>query len=129
MLKVGRIECLKDLGSTVLPADFSGSLGQPLHLTPDGRFMYASSAPPAQLPHSGIDGDSGRLILVGNYPTEKQPRGFNIDPKGKYLLAAGENSNGVCSYEIRQNTGALRKLSHLNVGKSPNRVEIIVLPH
>ena len=57
-----------------------------------------------------------------------QPRGFNIDPEGKYLLALGEKSNGLSTYEIDAHTGALWKLSHFNVGKAPNWVEIIALP-
>lgn len=37
-----------------------------------------------------------------------QPRGFNIDPEGKYLLALGEKSNGLSTYDIDEHTGALR---------------------
>lgn len=34
----------------------------------------------------------------------------------------------MSTYEIEQKTGALRRLSHLDVGKNPNWVEIIALP-
>jgi 6-phosphogluconolactonase len=37
-------------------------------------------------------------------------------------------SNGLSSYAIDRNTGALRKLSHQALGKNPNWVEIVALP-
>ena len=33
-----------------------------------------------------IDPDKGTLTAIGKWPTEKTPRGFNIDPRGKFLL-------------------------------------------
>jgi 6-phosphogluconolactonase len=98
-----------------------------IHLTPDGRFLYASERTSSTIAAFRVNGDSGQLALIGNYPTETQPRGFNIDPAGKYLLAAGQRSNGLSTYEIDRNTGALRRLSRLEVGRNPNWVEMVVL--
>jgi 6-phosphogluconolactonase len=99
-----------------------------LHLTPDGRFLFASERRSSTIAAFRVNGDSGKLSLIGNYPTEAQPRGFSIDPQGKYLLAAGQISNGLSTYEIDEKTGALRQLSHLDIGKNPNWVEIVALP-
>lgn len=95
-----------------------------LHLTPDGKFLYASERRSSTLAAFRVGGD-GTLALVDNYPTEKQPRGFNIDPSGRYLLAAGQLSNSMTSYEIDGKSGKLTKLKEYPVGKNPNWVEIV----
>ncbi len=115
--------------NSVMPA---GSKDKPwaadIHLTPSGRFLYASERTSSTIAAFRVNGDSGKLALIGNYLTETQPRGFNIDPEGKYLIAVGQKSHGMSTYEIDQKTGALRRLSHLDVGKNPNWVEIVALP-
>jgi 6-phosphogluconolactonase len=114
---------------SIMPAGFTDKpWAADIHLTPDGRFLYASERSSNTIAACRINGDSGKLTLIGNYPTERQPRGFNIDPGGKYLLVVGEKSNGLTVYEIHRKSGTLRKLSHMDVGKGPNWVEIIALP-
>lgn len=61
-------------------------------------------------------------------PTEKQPRGFNIDPTGHYLAAVGELSDSMTVYAIDQSSGALSKLKSYPTGKKPNWVEFLSLP-
>ena len=48
----------------------------------------------------------------------KQPRGFSIDPTGRYLLAAGQLSNSMTAYAIDKATGKLTKLKDYPVGKN-----------
>ncbi len=120
---------LTPLGSiSVMPAGFDKKKPwtADIHLTPDGRFLYASERSSSTIAAFRVT--DGTLTLIGHYPTETQPRGFNVDPQGRYLLAVGEQSNGLSVYEIHPKTGALRKLSHMDVGKAPNWVEIIGLP-
>ncbi|WP_447987169.1 lactonase family protein [Nitrospira sp. Nam74] len=113
---------------SIMPAGFTAKpWTADIHLTPDGRFLYASERSSNTIAACRVNGDSGKLTLIGNYATEMQPRGFNIDPGGKYLLAVGEKSHGLTIYAIHQKTGVLRKLSHMDVGKGPNWVEIIAL--
>lgn len=114
---------------SMTPAAFEGKpSAADIHLTPDGKFLYASERASNTIAAFRINGESGQLTLIGNYPTETQPRGFNIDPQGKYLLAAGQKSNGLITYEINRDTGALRRLSRLDLGQNPNWIEIVVLP-
>jgi len=58
-------------------------------------------------------------------PTEKQPRGFAIDPKGRFLVACGEKSETVSVYSIDAASGALRLLKQYPGGKGANWVEIV----
>jgi len=75
-----------------------------------------------------VDPAKGTLTPIGSVPTEKQPRGFGIDPAGRYLLAVGQLSHGLSSYSIDQSSGKLTKLKEYPMGKNPNWVEIIDLP-
>ncbi|MCA1322996.1 lactonase family protein [Herbaspirillum sp. alder98] len=98
-----------------------------LHLTPDGRFLYASERTSSSLTSYAVDTASGKLTRLGNIPTETQPRGFNIDPQGRFLLAVGQKA-GLTSYAIDRDSGALKPLFRYTLGRNPNWVEIIDLP-
>lgn len=99
-----------------------------LHLTPDGRFLYASERTSNTLTAYSVDLASGKLTRLANLPTETQPRGFNIDPQGRFLLAVGQKSNALTSYTIDRASGALQPLFRYTLGRNPNWVEIIDLP-
>ena len=115
--------------TTVLPPGFSGKpWGADVHLSPDGRFLYASDRTSSTLAAFKVDAASGRLSLIGHVPTEKTPRGFAIDPNGRYLVAAGQDSHGVSVYAIDPASGALGFLKRYALGKNPNWVEIVDLP-
>jgi len=109
-------------GSTVKPwaAD--------LHFTPDGRFLYASERNSSTISGFRVDADTGRVTLIGHTPTEKEPRGFNIDSSGRYLLAVGQASHAMSTYSIDQQTGQLTKLNTYGMGKNPNWVETVTFP-
>jgi 6-phosphogluconolactonase len=99
-----------------------------LHVTPDGRFLYASERRSSTLAGFRIDPSNGTLTSIGSVATEKQPRGFNIDSTGRYLLAVGQLSHGLSSYAIDPVNGTLTKLKEYPVGKNPNWIEIVDLP-
>ena len=110
---------------SIVPADFSGDKpwGADVHLTPDGRFLFASERTSSTLASFRVDKQTGTLTRIGTWPTEKQPRGFNIDPSGNYLLAVGQLSTQMSVYRINKQTGALKALGHYPVGKNPNWIE------
>jgi 6-phosphogluconolactonase len=114
--------------ATALPKGFSGKpWAADIHLTPDGKFLYASERTTSTLAAFRVDPKTGALTSIDSYPTEKQPRGFNIDPSGHYLLSVGQLSNSLTSYSIDQATGKLIKLKEYPLGKNPNWVEIVNL--
>ncbi|MBR1170757.1 lactonase family protein [Bradyrhizobium liaoningense] len=115
--------------TTALPDGFSGKpWGADIHITPDGRFLYASERTTSTLTAYKVDGSSGKLTTIGSVPTEKQPRGFQVDPAGRYLAAVGELSGSMTVYAIDQGSGALAKLKSYPTGKKPNWVEFLNLP-
>jgi len=115
--------------TTALPEGFSGKpWAADIHITPDGRFLYASERTTNTLAGYKVDATSGKLTTIGSVPTEKQPRGFHIDPSGRYLVAVGELSDSMTVYAIDQSSGALAKLKSYPTGKKPNWVEFLTLP-
>jgi 6-phosphogluconolactonase len=99
-----------------------------LHLTPDGKFLYATERGTSMIAGFKVDPANGTLTLIDHTPTEQQPRGFAIDPTGRYLLAVGQLSDSLTSYAIDPATGKLTKLKQYPMGKNPNWVEIVNLP-
>ena len=87
------------------PHDGEGSAD--IHLSPDGRFLYASH----RLKGDGISvfsvASEGTLQSVGYQTTGRHPRNFAITPNGRYLLVACRDTNEVEIYERDSDTGLL----------------------
>ena len=114
---------------SALPPDFQGKpSAADLHITPNGKFLYGSERTSSTLAGFKVDPANGTLSPIGSVPTEKQPRGFNIDSSGRYLLAVGQLSHGLSSYTIDADSGKLTKLKEYPMGKNPNWVEIVDIP-
>jgi 6-phosphogluconolactonase len=96
-----------------------------LHLTPNGRFLYAAERTSSTLAGFRVDQASGKLTYLGSTPTEKQPRGFSIDPTGRHIVVSGELSDMIASYAIDAETGALKPVGRYPTGKGSNWVEIV----
>jgi 6-phosphogluconolactonase len=96
-----------------------------LHLTPNGRFLYASERTTSTIGAFQVDVTSGKLTFIGSTPTEKQPRGFNIDPTGQFVIVSGEKSDMLSVYAIQPESGALKAIGRYPTGKGANWVEIV----
>jgi 6-phosphogluconolactonase len=71
----------------MLPPDHKGEIAAAdLHVTPDGHFLYGSERKTSSLAGFRIDPQHGTLSPIGRWPTETTPRGFGIDPRGRFLL-------------------------------------------
>jgi len=92
-----------------IPA-FNGNIGSAaIKVSPDGRFLYASNRGDANdIVVYAINQDNGQLTYVSRVSSlGKGPRDFAIDPTGKYLLVANQNSNSIYVYKIDQTSGRL----------------------
>ena len=96
-----------------------------LHLTPTGRYLYAAERTSSSIGAFSIDAATGKLTYLRSTPTEKQPRGFQIDPSGRYLVASGEKSDTLSTYAIDPASGALKPIGKYPTGKGSNWVEIV----
>ena len=66
-----------------------------------------------------VSEDGSVLTKEGFQPTETQPRGFNVDHSGKYLIAAGQKSHHIAVYEIAGEQGLLTEKGRYAVGQGP----------
>ena len=98
-----------------------------LHLTPDERFLYASERRTNVLVGLRLRPD-GTLEPIGTVPGEQAPRGFAIDPRGRWLVCAGQESGCVAVYGIDARSGALTRLATYEAGGNPNWIEIVDFP-
>ncbi|HZP77046.1 MAG TPA: beta-propeller fold lactonase family protein [Pseudolabrys sp.] len=96
-----------------------------LRFTPNGKFLYTTERNTDKIALFTVALDSGKLIYVTNFATERQPRGINIDPSGQYLIASGEKSEQLSVYRIDTASGKLGEPKRFPVGKGANWVEIV----
>ena len=138
----GKTGLLTEVGSaSALPPDTKLAPGAPrpspgrnvdndvwasdLHLTPDGKFLYAAERTSSSLGAFSVDPATGKLTYLSSTPTEPQPRGFAIDPRGRTMIVSGEKSETISVYAIDPATGALSLRQKYPTGKGSNWVEIV----
>jgi len=95
---------------SILRKDYSGvKEAAEIAVHPNGKFLYASNrAGIDSISTFSVDPVKGTLTLKDEYPTMgKTPRNFAIDPTGKFLLAANQESNNIVIFRIDSTTGAL----------------------
>ena len=92
-----------------LPEGFEGAnTAADIHVTPDGRFVYATNRGHNSVAMFAIDQESGLPELQGYESTQgDHPRNFCIDPTGKWLFVANMNTNNIVTFAINGQTGAL----------------------
>ncbi len=84
-----------------------------IRVHPNGRFVYAANRGHDSIAVFSVDQDSvasngGKLTFVEREAVRGSwPRNFNLDPTGKWLLAAGRNSNTISVFRIDPQTGGL----------------------
>jgi 6-phosphogluconolactonase len=105
---------------STLPPNFTArSSGADVHLTPDGRFLYASNRGHESIAGYSVDQKSGELTGIGHFPTEKTPRSFAIDKDGRFLFAGGQGSGNIAAYRINPADGTLTQFAVYKAGRSP----------
>lgn len=114
----GNIECVQTLD--MMPTDFTDTRwGADIHITPDGRHLYTCDRTSSLITIFSISEDGSVLAIEGFQPTETQPRGFNVDHSGKFLIAAGQKSHHIALYEIQGEQGLLEEKGRYAVGQGP----------
>lgn len=126
----GFVYVVNELNSTVTACSFDGEKGKltmlhtvstvseshegakypaAIRISPDGKFLYAST----RGEHSKISvfhvEEDGRIYRIQETEVTHWPRDFNIHPSGKFLLAAGERSGIIEMYHIDAESGKMTK--------------------
>ena len=103
---------------STLPAGFSGSNSTAeVKVHPSGKFVWVSNRGHDSLAGFAID-SSGVLTAIGQTPTEKTPRSFDIEPSRRWAFGAGEGSGKLAVFKIDGDSGALSRVHTYDVGKS-----------
>lgn len=102
---------------STLPVNFGGtSWASDIHLHPNGKFLYGTNrgdGAPSSIVIYAIDPTTGTLNLIGHKPTQGDfPRGFGIDPTGRILVVANQESDNVMTFTINVQSGKLTASGH-----------------
>jgi 6-phosphogluconolactonase (cycloisomerase 2 family) len=98
---------------------FKGKIGGgAIHMSPDGRFLYATNRGDAnEILTYAVNPSDGHLKLLGRHSTlGKTPREFAIDPTGRWLIVGNQDSDSVYFFRRNPDTGEL--------ASDPKRLEI-----
>jgi 6-phosphogluconolactonase len=110
------------------PAGFTGNArAADLHVTPDGRFAYASVRETNAIAAFRVDPRNGLLARIALFDVVASPRAFALDSRGRFLICAGQTNNVVAVYEIDQDNGRLTPRHEVTVGANPSWVETLAL--
>jgi 6-phosphogluconolactonase len=105
--KDGKLNALKTI--TMLAPGFDGKVGAAdIHISPDGKFLYASNRGEAnEIVIYSID-NKGNLTYAGRQGEGiDTPRNFAIDPTGNFVLVGNQNGNDVAIFKRDKKTGLL----------------------
>lgn len=93
----------------MLPADFNGTnTAADIHISPDGRFLYATNRGHDSIAIFSIEESSGRLSFVDREPTRGgHPRNFAIDKLGEFVFIANRDNDNIVLFERDITSGLL----------------------
>jgi 6-phosphogluconolactonase len=103
----GRLRSFQEI--SMLPGGVTVAHSADIHVSPDGRFLYASNRKPANsIAIFRIDSSNGRLTIMGHAPSGGLvPRNFTFDPTGRFLLVANQESNNISIFRVDPKSGML----------------------
>ena len=84
-----------------------------IHISNDGRFLYASNRGHNSIAIFSIETD-GKLLLLGHELTRGNgPRNFALSPDNNFLLVANQHSENIVAFKRDPETGRLEYISEV----------------
>lgn len=85
-----------------------------IHISSDGKFLYASNRGDNSIAIFEVNAQDGSLILVAHESTRGDgPRNFSLTPDENYLLVANQNTKNIVSFKRNKVTGLLNYISEI----------------
>ncbi|HOY12970.1 MAG TPA: lactonase family protein [Saprospiraceae bacterium] len=98
---------------STLPPNYSGrNACADIHISDDGKFLYASNRGHNSIATIAIDDLGGLKTIAQDSVMGDWPRNFMISPNNKFILVANQLSNNITVFERNENTGLLRYTDH-----------------
>jgi 6-phosphogluconolactonase len=94
---------------TTLPKGFStDSKAADIHISKDGKFLYASNRGAQSIAIFKVNSANGSLTSIGYTPVlGANPRNFSLSPNEEFLLVANQDTNNIISFKRNPSSGAL----------------------
>ena len=84
-----------------------------IHISPDGRFVYASNRGHDSIVVYQINPADGNMTYVEHENRDiSRPRNFVISPDGAFVLVANQDANSIVVFQRNANDG---KLHHTGI--------------
>jgi len=113
-----------DTSISTLPEDFKEySKAADIHISKDGKFLYASNRGHDSIVIYAVDSENGHLATLGYQSViGKNPRNFSLTPNEEFLLVANQDTDNIISFKRNSVTG---KLSLVDEVSAPTPVCIL----
>jgi len=97
---------------STIPDTFNeNNQGSAIHVSSDGRFVYAGNRGHNSIATFAVNEETGMLHFIEHISTEGDwPRDFSLDPTEKYIIAANQNSGNLVLFGRDEKTGRLSLL-------------------
>lgn len=104
---------------STLPEDFiQNNTCADIHVSPDGKFVYASNRGYNSLAIFEINKKNGKLKILSQQSVfGDTPRNFSITPDGKYLVVANQKSDNLVSFRRDKKNGSLQQIDQIEAPK------------
>lgn len=113
-----------DTSISMIPEGYTEyTKGADIHISKDGKFLYASNRGHNSIVIFKVNEENGSLNLVGFEPVKGgNPRNFSLSPDNKFLLVANRDTNNMVSFKRDEFTG---KLTFVDEVTAPDPVCIL----
>jgi 6-phosphogluconolactonase len=107
----------KGATTSMLPVGFTEhNTGADIHISSDGKFLYASNRGHNSIVIFQVNAIDGSLTLTGHESTRGNgPRNFSLSPDENYLLVANQLTNNIISFKRDKTTGLLQFIDEVEV--------------
>jgi 6-phosphogluconolactonase len=115
LVKEKEIDYYIDSSISTLPEDFSAySAAADIHISKDGKFVYASNRGHDSIAIYEVNSENGSLKNVGfESVLGENPRSFSLSSDENYLVVANQNTNNLVSFKRDVRTGKLSFVSEI----------------
>ena len=112
---------------STLASPVRGNSGAEVQVHPSGKFVYTSNRGDDSIALFSVNADGSLTFQNTTKTGGEAPRHFSIDPTGKWLLIANQNSNSLTIMTIDHATGFISLTNKTAPFDSPQFIEVVDL--